>query len=45
MAAGKSLDKAGHVFAPLHREGGQLQPSDPAFGPRLQRGDLLSRQG
>ena len=30
--------------APLHRERGELQARDPAFGPRLQGRDVVGRE-
>ncbi len=45
MAAGEGVDERGAVVAvTLHRDGGELQPGDPAFSARLQRGDGVGAQ-
>ena len=41
VAAGEGFDKARDVLAPSHRERGQLQPRDPAFGALFQGRDVL----
>ena len=45
VVPGEAGDEAGDVVAPLHRERRQLECGDPAFGARLQRGDVPRRQG
>jgi hypothetical protein len=44
MAPGEGFDEAGDVFAVAHREGGELQPSDPTFRPLLQQRDVFGGQ-
>jgi hypothetical protein len=44
IVAGEGLDEAGNVIAPAHREGGQLEPGDPAFRPLLQGFDIFRRE-
>ena len=40
VVAGESGDEAGDVVTSLHRQRGQLERGDPAFGPALQRRDV-----
>ena len=44
IVPGKAGDEAGDVVASLDRERRQLQGSDPALGPTLQRRDIPRRQ-
>ena len=44
MTAGEGFYEAGDVGAVAHGERRHLQPGDPAFGARLQLGNLLRRQ-
>ena len=44
VVPGEAGDEAGDVVAALDRERGQLEGGDPAFGARLQRGDIPRRQ-
>ncbi len=46
MAAGEGVDKSVDVAGvSLHRDGGELQPGDPALRARLQRGEGVRAQG
>ena len=44
VVAGESPDEPGNVLVALHRERGQLQAGNPAFGARFQGGDVLRRE-
>jgi len=44
MAAAESLDKFRAIRATLQRKRDHLQAGDPAFGARLEPGDILDRQ-
>jgi len=44
VAAGEGLDEAGGVLMSLHRERGQLQAGDPAFGAGFQGRDVFGRE-
>ena len=44
MAAGKGRNEAGVIVAITHRQGGQLQAGDPAFGADFERLDNLGRE-
>ncbi len=45
VAAGERFDKAGGVLMPLHRNRGQLQAGNPAFGAGFQCGDVFRVKG
>ena len=45
VVAGEAGDEGADVLSSLHREGGELERGDPAFGPSLQRGDVVRRRG
>src|SRR5579859_6682068 len=44
VVTGKAADELRDIVSPLHRERGQLECGDPAFGPRFQNGELACRQ-
>ena len=44
VAAGERFDEAGGVLMSLHRNRGQLQPGNPAFGAGFQGGDVFRRE-
>ena len=44
VSAGEGPDEPGGVLSPLHRERGQLQAGDPAFGAGFQGGDVFRRE-
>jgi hypothetical protein len=41
VAAGKGIDEARWVIATAHRQRCELQPSRPAFGPRIEGQDVV----